>query len=223
MAVLGAIAVLSVVVGSTVALGTASYTRMLGYAGITQVGYALIALAAMGPSAAVAFAVTYAVGSTGAFLAAGWVKQVRPEWDGRIDSMSGLGAEHPFASAALTVILMSLAGIPPLYGFWGKFQAFGAAIGSSASFAEAGARGPALWLASLAVVGIVGSIVSLGYYGAVIRAMYFAEKGVPEAPDSTASGTAGVTIVALAVVLLLAGLLPLVLGATSTVSVFLLG
>jgi NADH-quinone oxidoreductase subunit N len=223
MAVLGAIALLSVVIGSTIALDTPSYTRMLGYAGVTQVGYALIALAAMGPSAAVGFAVTYAVASTGAFLAAGWVKRVRPDWDGRIASMSGLAAEHPVVSSALTLILMSLAGIPPLYGFWGKFQAFGAAIGSSAALADAGIRGPAIWLGMLAAAGIVGSIVSLGYYGAVVKAMYFAEKGGIEHREAGQGDHSAIAVVIVAAILLLAGLVPLALGATSTMSIFLLG
>lgn len=228
--IVGALALLSIVIGSTVALNTASYTRMLGYAGVAQVGYALIAIAALSPDTAILFGTTYAVGTTGAFVAAAAVARIMPEWDGGIAGLAGLGHRAPKLAAAITVLLMSLAGIPPLFGFWGKFRAFAAAIDFAVKVAPAewGAV-PAVWLAVLAAAGIVGSIVSLGYYGAVIRAIYFGEEAAgavsPEglAGGTPSSGAPGAVVVALAVAVLVLGIAPVVLGNPTAFAGFLLG
>lgn len=219
---LSVLAVLSVLVGSVAALGQKGYTRMLGYAGIAQVGYALVALAAGYMPAAVLFAVGYGVGSAATFLAAEAFKRVRPEWDGSIAGLAGIGRQAPLVSLGVSVSLASLAGIPPMLGFWGKFWAFGAAV-----------QNGLLWLA---LVAIVGSIVSVAYYGSVLRALYIdapehsaAEKDALDAPDGASdaspevalgSGSAGKAVVVLGAISLLLGLLPLVLGVSSLLAPF---
>lgn len=236
---LGLLAIVSIVVGSTVALRTSSYRRMLGYAGVAQVGYALVALAAMQPTLVALFATTYAVGTSGAFIAAEVFRRRRPEWDGTIAGLAGLARLEPVTAASLTILLMSLAGIPPLIGFWGKLQAFGAAIGRAAQLMGGDLRGIGVWLGLLAVAGIVGSIVSLGYYGSVIRALYFdsaqteaveeaeageARAGEEEADDDAEEpGVARWVVVFLALASIALGVLPFVIGVSTTVRGFLLG
>jgi NADH-quinone oxidoreductase subunit N len=219
--VLSVLAVLSILVGSIAALGQKSYTRMLGYAGIAQVGYALVALAAGYLPSAILFVVGYSAGSAATFLAADAFKRVRPEWDGTIAGLAGLGRKAPLLSLGVSVALASLAGIPPLLGFWGKFWAFGAAV-----------QNGYLWLA---LVAIAGSIVSVAYYGSVLRALYIdvidgvvpdsdaletgsdaGESGSDTRPTAgSGGGSAGVAVVVLAALSLVIGLLPLALSVAS--------
>ena len=90
--VLSVIAALSILVGSLGALRQRSYTRMLGYAGVAQAGYALIGAVVLNPTAAVFFASTYAIATTGTFLAATAFRAARPDWDGSIEGLAGLGS-----------------------------------------------------------------------------------------------------------------------------------
>ncbi len=168
----GALAVISILVGSLTALRQRDYTRMLAYAGVAQVGYALIAVASRNHSAAVFFACTYAIGSTGAFLGSKAMRGSDPDWDGSVEGLRGLGRRRPALGLAVTVLMLSLAGIPPLLGFWGKLQAFQSAVAAGLALQEMGQTGLAGLYAVLALAGIVGSIVSVGYYGSVVRAVY---------------------------------------------------
>ncbi len=162
------LATASIAFGNLVALRQASFRRMLAYSGIAQVGYAL-AGAAAGAAAApyvMVFGIFYALAAAGAFLAAEAAGE-GAGWDGSIARLAGLGRRRPVLAASLTVCLLSLTGIPLTAGFWGKFLVFGAA-----------ASGGLVWLA---VVGVVGSVVSFGYYGGVLRAVYLDE--IAEAPE----------------------------------------
>lgn len=223
--VLGSIAVVSIAVGSTIALMTRSYRRMLGYAGVAQVGYALIALAALNPSGAIVFGVTYAVATTAAFLAADEFLRLRPDWDGTVEGLTGLGRTSPALGAAVTVVLMSLAGIPPLLGFWGKLQAFGAGVQISVGLNSRGEGDLAVWIAAIVGVGIVGSVVSLAYYGSVVRALFSrpAEETVPEpVTDISSTDLPFRAVILLAALILVLGLMPVVLGIPMSVEGFLL-
>jgi NADH-quinone oxidoreductase subunit N len=221
---LGALAVLSIVVGSTVALGTRSYKRMLAYAGVAQVGYALIALAALNPSGAIVFAVTYALATTAAFVAAEAFSQLQPQWDGTVQGLAGMGRRFPLLGAAMTVVLMSLAGIPPLLGFWGKLQAFGAGVSASTGLTAQGNTALGAWLALLVFVGVVGSVVSLGYYGAVVRALFMPgdEDSGHNIADPERDRSSERTVMIFALVLLVLGVIPIIVGVSASVSGFLL-
>lgn len=171
--VVAVLAVVSILVGSVTALRQRSYTRMLGYAGVAQVGYALIAVATPHvPSIAVFFIVTYAIATTGTFLAASAFKTLRPDWDGSIEGLSGISREAPMLAFSVSMLLISLAGIPPLLGFWSKFQVFGAALVSGVSSLLGGAIAPGWIGLATGLAGVIGSVVSLGYYGAVLRVLY---------------------------------------------------
>lgn len=216
--VVGACAVLSIIVGSLGALTQRSYSKMLAFAGIAQVGYALVAVAALDPASGVFLVATYAVGAALSFSAAGAIRALRPEWDGSIAGLAGIGRDDRLLGASVTVSMVSLAGIPPFLGFWGKFQAFGSAIASGA--ASSGSSLGDLYPV-LVIVAVLGSVVSLAYYGAVIRALYF-----DEAPAGTPSGVVPrrmtVVLVALALVCLVAGVAPLVFGLSATGAGFIL-
>lgn len=169
--ILAVIAALSVVVGNLAALRQNSYARMLGYSGIAQVGYALIGMAigqvAFAPS--LFLLAVYGLAVLSAFLTAEALSAIRPNWDGSVSGMAGLGRERPLLAVATAVAMFSLTGIPLTAGFWGKLFVFYTA-----------ASGGYVWLV---VVGLLGSVVSFGYYGRVLRSMYFDEAPARE-PDA---------------------------------------
>jgi NADH-quinone oxidoreductase subunit N len=222
--VVSMLAVTSIAVGSLIALKQRSYTRMLAYAGIAQAGYALVgATSVSNPASAVFFASTYALAATGTFLAASAFRALSPDWDGSIEGLAGMGRKAPVLSAAVAVLLISLAGIPPFLGFWAKLVAFGGAILQSAVAFSAGMSTLGWASAVAAVAGIVGSVISLGYYGAVLRAMYLlpapttdelrdaADAGESDGEESS-DGMATVVVVLVAMLVVVLGLLPLFTG-----------
>ena len=230
--VISVIAVASVLIGSLVALRQRSYTRMLAYAGIAQAGYALIGASTLNnPAAAVFFVSIYALATVGTFLAATAFHRIDPSWDGSVSGLAGMGRTAPVLSASLTVLLLSLAGIPPLLGFWGKFVVFGGALLQASSAFAAGLTAVG-WISAIAAgVGILGSIVSLGYYGAVLRALYLVPAAAPasgvELDSLSAAGESArgvgmivTVVVLLAVAVVVLGLVPMVWGLAPIVSPF---
>lgn len=227
--IVGILGVLSVIVGSLAALRQRSYRRMLGYAGVAQVGYGLIATAAVSPLAVGSFGTTYAIAVTGAFLAAIVFADAVPGWDGTVERLAGLGRRMPVLGVAVTLLMVSLAGLPPLVGFWGKFEVFVAAIGAAQQFPLAGSARLGTLYGAFAAIGLAGSVVSLAYYGRVVRVL-FAEE--PRSADPVAigegSGPVGPSRTALAVVVLIAliclvlGVLPLIMGLSAPMDGFLL-
>ena len=208
------VAVASIAFGNLAALKQASYQRMLAYSGIAQAGYAFagfVALIPSGPTWIKLFAATYALGVAGAFLAADAVRETREDWDGSIEGLAGLASERPLLAAAIGTCLLSLTGIPLTAGFWGKFWVFLTA-------ANAGWE----WLAA---VGFVGSVISFGYYGAVLRAMYLDSPGNSRATtpatetDGGSPGPATFVTAILALAVLAVGLFPLFTSFTPFVQV----
>ncbi len=155
--------------GNLIALQQRQVVRMLAYSSIAQAGYMLLPFALAGNSAAVnrdAFAATvlyiliYGVMNLGAFAVVIGLAREAP--GALISDFNGLSRRNPAAAFALTVFLVSLAGIPPLAGFWAKFFVFKAAITSG--------RALGAWLA---IAMVVNSVISLVYYFGIVRAMYF--------------------------------------------------
>lgn len=211
------LAIVSIVYGNLAGLKQRSYTRMLGYSGIAYAGYLLIGLATANPnSTAVAvMGATYALGSAAAFLAAASVRRARPGWDGAVAGMRGLGRERPWLSAQITVAMLSLTGIPLTAGFWGKFVVFADAVRGALS-PLAAAQPEIAWRGIiLVVVAVIGSVVSFGYYGRVIRSLYLEDaEDDPDADDAEARGTgaAGAATSVAVLALLLLGIVPLFAG-----------
>ncbi|MDO8915898.1 MAG: proton-conducting transporter membrane subunit, partial [Coriobacteriia bacterium] len=193
------LALASIVFGNLAALRQRSLTRMLAYSGIAQVGYALVGIAAGQGSATLVFAGLYGLAAAGAFLAAEAVSEGDPGWDGSIAGLAGLSRRRPALAAALAALMLSLTGIPLFGGFVGKLAVF------------AGAAGPLTWLV---VVGVVGSVVSFGYYGSVLRSVYLAEETETADPDGRTAGPATAVTICLAVLTVLFGLVPVVLKAS---------
>src|SRR5262249_40221226 len=106
-----------------------------------------------------------------------------------IDDWAGVGSSHPGAALAMTIFLLSLGGIPPTGGFFGKFYIFRAAMESPQLY----------WLV---VLGVLNSVVSIYYYLRVVVAMFFPAPLRPLVPNQSASMRAGLLITAIAVVLL---------------------
>lgn len=225
LVVVAAIAALSVLVGSIAALRQGNYRRLLAYAGIAQTGYALIAVAIPMAPLAVFYGSTYAIASTGTFLAAAAFARLRPEWDGSVAGLAGLGRRAPLLSGSVAILLISLAGLPPFLGFWAKLTVFGS--GLTVASGRLAADPVYAWSIILAVVaGVVGSVVSLGYYGAVLRSLFFdaTERSAepipqPDRPSST-GGSAVWMVVVLAVVVVALSALPLVVGSTALFDLF---
>jgi len=155
---------LSMVVGNLIALSQRDIKRMLAYSGIAQAGYALVGIAAasqLGTLATGFFLFQYLFTNLGAFLIVTAVGS--SAGNDQIAGYHGLSKRNPVLALALLLFLLSLGGIPPLSGFWGKLLLFWAA-------AESGLYG-------LVLLGVLASVLSLYYYLMVARAMYIEPEG----------------------------------------------
>jgi len=167
------LAVITMTVGNLLALRQTSIKRMLAYSSIAHAGYALMAFLATAGSAGAAlggggallfYLMGYSLMTVGAFgvvLIATNNSAAQYDQDD-INSLSGLGWSHPLLGITMVISMLSLAGIPPLAGFMGKFYIFSAAI-------NAGYVG-------LAIIAALNSLVSLYYYLRILVVMYFGEK-----------------------------------------------
>jgi NADH-quinone oxidoreductase subunit N len=147
----------SMVLGNLAALTQDDMRRLMAYSGIAHAGYLLLGVAALssaGGDAAVFYAAAYAVPTLGVMLATS-------EEGTRIESWGQLASRRPALAWAGLVWLLSLIGIPPLVGFFGKFAVFGSAI-------EAG-------FAAVVVLAVAMSVVSAGYYLRIVRSMFFGD------------------------------------------------
>jgi NADH-quinone oxidoreductase subunit N len=159
-------ALASIILGAVAAYGQTNIKRLLAYSSINNVGFALVGLVAggaAGASAVLFYMAVYLVMTLGAFLC---VLRLRTE-DGEpteaIDSLSGLSQSRPALAAGVAIFMFSLAGIPPLLGFWPKLVVFQAALANH------------LYL--LAIVGFLGSVVGAFYYIKIVKVMYFDAPG----------------------------------------------
>src|SRR5438093_669517 len=163
-----AIAAISMSLGNVAALVQSDIKRMLGYSSIAQAGTFLIGLAAvaandpqllLGTRSVVFFLGTYAVTNLGAFVAI--IAISNRIGSDQISDYGGLHRRSPWLAAGLAVCLISLTGVPPLAGFWGKFFVFDAAV-----------KANLVWLA---IVGVLNSVISAYYYLRVVMNMYTQE------------------------------------------------
>ena len=155
-----ALTVATMTLGNLVALVQTNVKRLLAYSTIGQVGYLLIGLAVrtrVGHEALLVYLVAYLFMNLGAFACV--VAVMNGTGSESLEAFRGLARRAPGLSLACAVFLLSLAGIPPLLGFLGKFLLFGSAL-------EAGA-------VALAVAAAVNSVIALYYYTNLIRLMYF--------------------------------------------------
>jgi len=157
--VMAVLAVLSIVVGNLIALAQQNVKRLLAYSSIAQAGYILVGLTAAnyyGLQGMLFYALIYVFANVGAFAVTTLVET--EVGDAMLESFNALGQRAPFPAAVMTVCLLSLAGIPPLAGFTGKFYLFSGAIQSGY-----------LWLA---FIGLLMSMISVYYYLSIAKVMY---------------------------------------------------
>jgi NADH-quinone oxidoreductase subunit N len=157
-------ALASIVWGAFGAIGQSNIKRLMAYSSINNVGFILIGLAcatAEGASAMLVYLAIYVAMTLGGFVAILMLKDADGEPVEAIADMAGLSRTRPGLAAALAMVMFSLAGIPPLFGFWGKFVVFQAAV-------KAG-------LVPLAAVGIAASVIGAFYYIKIVKVMYFDE------------------------------------------------
>ena len=203
--VLAALAALSIVIGNLVALVQTNVRRLLAYSAVAHAGYTLLGLVAGGRdgfSATLFYTTVYAFTLVGAF---GVVGLVRRETGGDdLTNFSALSSRSPLLAGCMAIFLLSLAGLPPLAGFFGKFYLFSVAL-------RAGANHGLLWLVALA---LLGSFISLYYYLIVLKVIFVDEKPQPEtSPARSSFGEDGyflqrVTLTVLAGVVVFFGIMP---------------
>ncbi len=164
-------------IGNLVALAQSNVRRLLAYSAVAHAGYTLLGLVAGGRegfAATLFYTTIYAFTLVGAF---GVVALVRRETGGDdLAHFSALWSRSPLLAGCMTIFMLSLAGLPPLAGFFGKFYLFSAAL-------RAGGNQGLLWLVALA---LLGSFISLYYYLAVLKAIFVddPEPGTAESSPS---------------------------------------
>ncbi|MDK9705501.1 MAG: NADH-quinone oxidoreductase subunit N [Desulforhopalus sp.] len=185
--------------GNLIAIGQSNLKRMLAASGIVHSGYLLIALVAINTeqftgSVIAYYLAAYAAGTLGMFAALAYLGG-SGERRSTFDDFKGLAKVRPYSAAAITVFLLSMAGIPPTAGFMGKFYIITSAISAGEI--------------TLAVLGIVSSILSMWYYLRLVINMYFHDAVENFETDGSCFATAGTFFLAACVFIL--GVYPIVM------------
>lgn len=166
---LAVLALLSMLLGNLAAIAQSNVRRLLAYSAIAHSGYALLGImsnSAQGYSSLVYYTVTYALTILGAFGVVSVVEELKG--DSKLKDFAGLARSSPILGICMMVFMLSLAGIPPLAGFFGKFYLFVAAV-------RYGSDNIALlWLV---IVAVLMSAVSLYYYLQVLKQVFVADGG----------------------------------------------
>ena len=155
------LSIASMTFGAVAAIGQTNLKRLVAYSSISHVGYTLAGLATgtnEGIQSSVIYFTIYIVMNLGLFSCLLMMKR-NNEYFENLEDLSGLSRNHPLLSLSLLIILFSLAGIPPLAGFFAKFYIFKAVIEQSMYF--------------LAIVGLLSTVIAAFYYLRIIKIMYF--------------------------------------------------
>ncbi len=155
---------LSIVIGALGAIGQNNIKRLMAYSSINNVGFILIGLAVatqQGASAMLVYLAIYVAMSVAGFVVILLLRDENGDQVEAISDLAGLSKTRPWPALSLASVMFSLAGIPPLFGFWGKFVVFKAAV--QADFI------------ALAAIGIAASVIGAFYYLKVVKVMYFDE------------------------------------------------
>jgi NADH-quinone oxidoreductase subunit N len=192
------IAVASMILGSFGGLVQSNMKRLLAYSSIANVGYMLVGIAAGGAEGLQAFLIYLAIYFLNTLGAFGVILCLRRQDRAveQIEDFKGLAKTHPMLALAMVIFMFSLAGVPPLAGFFGKYFVFLAAV-------KAG-------LVPLAMIGVLTSVVAAAYYLRIIKLMYFDDSAAAIDPVPEASLRAGVAIPALLMLLFVLWPAPLI-------------
>ncbi|MDH4044257.1 MAG: NADH-quinone oxidoreductase subunit N [Gemmatimonadota bacterium] len=185
------LAALTMALGNLVALAQRRVKRMLAYSSIAHAGYLLVAVAAGTPAGGAAFvfyALAYTAMTVGAFAILAAIGR-DGESDVLVDDLDGLASRRPWVAFAMTVFMLSLLGFPGTAGFIGKWLILSATVGAGQT--------------TLAVVLVLASVVSAGYYLPIVMAMYMKPQVDADVAERTLLGGGARGVVAVAVVVLL--------------------
>jgi len=155
------LSIASMVFGAVAAIGQKNLKRLVAYSSIGHMGYALAGLATgtnLGIQSSITYISIYIVMNLGLFSCLLMMKRNDRYYE-NIEDLSGLSKNHPLLSLSMMIILFSLAGIPPLAGFFAKFYIFTAVIEQSMYF--------------LAIIGLLSAVISAFYYLRIIKIIYF--------------------------------------------------
>ena len=199
--VLAVLAAFSILLGNLVALVQTNLRRLLAYSAVAHAGYTLLGIIAGGRegfSATLFYTTIYAFTLIGAFGVVALVRRATGGDD--LQNFAGLRARSPLLAGCMAVFMLSLAGLPPLAGFFGKFYLFSAAF-------RAGAHHGLLWLVAIA---LFGSLISLYYYLIVLKVIFQTEGGAEARSLSSPAqnGLSKLTIVLAAAIVLFLGIAP---------------
>lgn len=178
-----AIALMSIIIGAVGAIGQQNLKRLMAYSSINNVGFILIGLAtgtAQGISAMLVYLAIYVAMTLGGFICLMQLKDKDGGYREYFADIAGLSKTRPALAATFAIFMFSLAGIPPLFGFWGKLVVFNAAVAAG--------------LLPLAVIGIAASVIGAFYYLKVVKVMYFDDAAdvIAESDDKVLVWTGGV-------------------------------
>lgn len=188
-------AVITMLVGNTAAILQTNFKRMIAYSSVAHSGYLLVGVitagvsetGAFGASGVIFYLLAYALMTLGTFAIASMLERSENSIV-NIDDFAGFAKQRPMMALCLTIFLLSLAGVPPTMGFFGKFYLFNAAIGEGL-----------LWLA---IWGMLSSVIGVYYYLRPIVVMYMKEGDAQVAPHSLNATMITAIVTALAIVLM---------------------
>ncbi|WP_185836251.1 NADH-quinone oxidoreductase subunit N [Candidatus Korarchaeum cryptofilum] len=168
------LSILTMFYGNLAALVQRNVQRMMAYSSIAQAGYFLIAFAALGSTKLALQAIglqvtTYVLAKIGIFVGLGYLS--RKGFELTLDGLKGSGRTMRLSGSMITILILSLMGMPPLIGFWSKFMYIFFSVMDIAPW--------------LALLGVINSGISVGYYALVLRYMYFANPPELRARESS--------------------------------------
>ena len=155
------ISIASMILGAVAAIGQTNIKRLMAYSSIGHMGYALAGLATgtnAGVQSTIIYLTIYLIMNLGAFACIFMLKRKNDYYE-NINDLSGLSKNHPLLALSFMIILFSLAGIPPLAGFFAKFYIFMTVINSQ--------------MYALAIIGLLSTVISAFYYLRIIKIIYF--------------------------------------------------
>ena len=192
------ISLASMILGAIAAIGQKNIKRLLAYSSIGHIGYALAGVATgaiSGYESAIVYIAIYVIMNIGAFSCLYLLKK-DGEYKEKISDLSGISKKHPILAISFLVILFSLAGIPPLGGFFAKFYVFTAVLEQK--------------MYALAIIGLLTTVISAFYYLKIIKTIYFDDSVITF--DATKNKFAQLSILVSCIILLTFFLYPSVLN-----------
>ncbi len=192
------ISIASMILGAVAAMIQKNFKRLLAYSSIGHIGYALAGVATgaiSGYESAIVYISIYVIMNIGAFSCLYLLKK-DGQYKENISDLSGISKKHPLLAISLLIILFSLAGVPPLGGFFAKFYVFVAVIEKE--------------MYALAIIGLLTTVMSAFYYLKIIKTIYFDDSSISF--ESTKNKTAQISIFASCTILVTFFLYPSVLN-----------